>query len=51
MHLQTEITQTAAELLRVAIDIMKRGIIDDETCASKSAKLQNSAFYLRRRKS
>jgi len=39
------------ELLRVAIDIMKRGIIEDETCASKSAKLQNSAFYLRRRKS
>jgi len=33
------------------LDIMKeRGMIDDETYASKSAKLQNSAFYSRGRK-
>jgi len=34
------------------LDIMKeRGMIDDETYASKSTKLQDSAFYSRRRKS
>jgi len=34
------------------LDIMKeRGMIDDETHASKSAKLQNSAFYSRGRRS